>query len=104
MFICIKLMIPVWVRLLFKMYDLVVYGPLGETFWPSSIHKSFVLGFISSLLPHRPWRLMGAPKVLGPGRKVYLLLRDIIGYAGSVLRQFRLLQNRVASMPGVLAR
>ena len=25
------------------MADLVVYGPLGETFWSSSMHKSFVL-------------------------------------------------------------
>ena len=29
-FICTKLMIPVWVSLLLKMTDLVIYGPLGR--------------------------------------------------------------------------
>ena len=38
-FICLKLMIPVWVRLLFKMANLAVYGPPegGGGVWPSSM-------------------------------------------------------------------
>ena len=46
-FICTKLMMPVWGRLLFKMADLVVYGPPEAKFWPSSMYESFVLGLFS---------------------------------------------------------
>ena len=52
--ICPKLMMPVWVRLVLKMADLVVYGPPGGICCPSSMQKSFVVGFISPLIPHRP--------------------------------------------------
>ena len=34
-FICHKLMMMVWGRLLFKMVDFVVYGPPGRNFWSS---------------------------------------------------------------------
>ena len=33
-----KLMMLLWGWLLFKMSDLVVYGPQGATFWPSSMN------------------------------------------------------------------
>ena len=55
-FICLKLTMLVWVRLLLKMADLVEYGPPGEKFWSSSMHEIFFLGFISPLIPHRTWR------------------------------------------------
>ena len=86
-FICPKLMMPVWGSILFKMAELVVYGPPGAKFWPSSMHELFVIGFILPLIPHRPWRLRGTPKVLGLGRTVSFLLRYITGYAGIVLSQ-----------------
>ena len=44
-FICLKLMVTVWGRLLFKMSDLVVYSPPGGNFWLLSMHESFVLSF-----------------------------------------------------------
>ena len=101
-FICPKLMIPVQERLLFKMVDLVVYVPPGETFWSSSMHKSFVLGFVFPLIPHRPWRIRGTPKVWGMVRTVYLLIRESTGYSGSVLRQLWFLLKKVASMSGFM--
>ena len=103
-FICPKLMIPVWERRLFNMADLVVYVPPGATFWPSSMHESFVIGFISPFIPHRPWRIRGTPKVLVLVRTVSFLPRESPGDAGSVMRQILLLLNMTASMSGVLAR
>ena len=103
-FICPKFMIPMYGRLLFKMDDLVVYVPPGEMFWPSSMHESFVPGFISPLIPHRPWWIRGTAKVLGLGRTVYLLIREIPEDSGSVLLQLQLLTKRVASMSLVLVR
>ena len=35
------------------------------------MHELFVLGFISPLIPYRPWRLRREPKVLGLGRTVF---------------------------------
>ena len=63
-FICTKLMMMLWGRLLIKIADLVVYIPPGETFWPYSMQKSFVLGFGFTFIPHRPWRIWGTPKFL----------------------------------------
>ena len=103
-FICPKLMILMWERLMFKMDDLVLYGPSGAKFWLSSMQESFVLGFILPLIPHRHWRIRGSHKVLGLVRAVYLLLRESLGVAVIFLRQLKLLLNRVVSMSGVLER
>ena len=50
--------------LLFKVGYLVAYGPQGAKFWSSLMHESFVIGFGFPLIPHRPWWLREAPKVL----------------------------------------
>ena len=63
-----------------------------------SINKSFVLGFVLPLLPHRPWKLRGTPKVLVLVRAVTFLIQDIPGDTGSVLCQLRLLMQMVAPM------
>ena len=63
-FICPKFMMPVWGRLLLNTDDFVIYGAPGGMFWPYSMHKFLVLGFISLLIPHRHWQLRGTPKVM----------------------------------------
>ena len=50
----------------------------GGGLWPSLMHGSFFLGLISHLIPHRPWWLRWAPKVMGLGRKVSFLLLGIV--------------------------
>ena len=40
-FICPKLMMLVWGRLMLKIDELVVYGPPGGEFWTSSMEESF---------------------------------------------------------------
>ena len=62
--ICLKVMMPVWGRLLLNTDDLVIYGSPGGMFWPYSMHEFLVLGFISLLIPHRHWQLRGTPKVM----------------------------------------
>ena len=103
-FISPKLMMTVWVRLLFNISQFLVHKPPGEMFQTYSMHESFVLVFIFPLINHRPWCIRGAPKVLGLGRMVSLLIREISGDAGSVLHQLWLLTKRVDSISGVLAR
>ena len=49
-FICPKLMMQVWVRLMFNMDNFVVYSPSGGLFWPYLMQNSFVIGFF--LIPH----------------------------------------------------
>ena len=89
--------------MIFKIAELVAYGPLGGNVSPFSMHKSFFLGFISPLLSHRTWWIRGTPKVMILVRTVSFLLQDSPRDAGSVLDQLRLLPKRVASMSGVLA-
>ena len=101
-FICNKLMMPVWGRLLFNMASFMVYGPLGESFWLSSMHKLFVLGFILPLIPHMPCWIRGITKVKGMGRMASLMIQESPGDEGIVMHQIRLIPKRVASMSGVL--
>ena len=103
-FICPKLTMLVWGGLMFNMADLVLYVPPGGKCWPSSIHESFVLGSIFPLIPHRTWRIRGAPKVIGMGRTVYFLLQESPMDAGSVIYQLWLLPKRVTSISRVLER
>ena len=104
LFICPKLMMSVWGNMLFKMAELVAYVPPGDNFSPFSMHKSFFLGFIFPLIPHRTWWIRGTLKVIIMVRTVYLLLWESPWDAGSFLDQLRLLPKRVASMSVVLAR
>ena len=69
-FIYPELIMTIRGRLMFNMADLVVYVPPREKFWPSSMHELLVIGFVSPLIPHRPWRLRGTPKVMELGMKV----------------------------------
>ena len=62
--------------------------PIGGKNISSLMHKSFVLGFVFSLIPHRPWQLRGAPKIMILGRAVYLLIQDIPGDAGIFCANF----------------
>ena len=54
-----KLIMPVWWRLIFMVADVVVYGPLVEKIWSSSMNESFFLDFVFTLIPHKPWRIRG---------------------------------------------
>ena len=101
--IFLKLIMPVWGRLLFNIAGLVVYGAPAANFWLYSMHESSVLGLIFPLIPHRSWWIRETPNVLGLVRTVYLLLWEITGDTGSVLNQLWLLPKRVSSMSGVLA-
>ena len=76
----------------------MVYGPPGNLFWSTSNNESFVLGFVSPLLPHRPWKIRGTPKVLVLVRAENFLIQQIPGDIGSVLFQLWLLTKRVVSM------
>ena len=55
------------------------------------------------LVPHRPWRIMGKPKVLVLVRSMSFLIREIPGDAGIVLLQIWLLPKRLSFMSVVLA-
>ena len=93
-----KLMIPVWVRLLFKM----------SAWWYTAGHTQctshLFLVLFPPIIPHRPWRLRGAPNVMGLVSTVSFLSQEIPGDTGSVLCQLRLLLKRLASMSVVLER
>ena len=78
-FIFPKLMMTVRGRLLLNMAGLVVYGPPGEKFWSSSIHESFVIGFIYLLIPYQHWRIRGTPKFLVLGSTLFFLLLESPG-------------------------
>ena len=82
----------------------MVYGPLGGGIFFILDARVICYYFFLPFIPHRNWWLGGgAPKALGIGRTVLLLIRESPGDYRSVLRKLLYLLKRVTSMSGVLA-
>ena len=64
-FILTKLMMPVRGKMMFKMADLVVYGPLGGKVWPSSTQR--VVSYWFHFPPHPTHALAAHGDTQGSG-------------------------------------
>jgi hypothetical protein len=70
-FVCPRLMAPLWRRQLSKVADVVFEVPAGMlSAWDAASHEPLVVGIVFPLLPFRPWQLRGTPKFLAMGRKL----------------------------------
>jgi len=90
-FVCPKLMMPCWGRLLHNMDDVVMMVPVGPIFFPLSMHAPLAVGLIFLLIPHRPWRLGGTPRVLEMEHLLSRLFKNHPEATGRILRQLCLL-------------
>ena len=52
-----RLYSPLWLRMLYKVSDVVVKIPPGSRYWPSNLHEPLFMGISLPLLTRSPWTL-----------------------------------------------
>ena len=61
---------PYWRSHLHKVADLVCEIPVGNAFWPTSMHEPLILAFLFPFTHSEPWQLKGISAMLEVARKL----------------------------------
>ena len=98
-FICPRLMTPLWLKQLYKAADLIFTVPVGSTIWPMELFEPLLIGVVFPFLSFSPWQLKGTPKMLSLGRKLSRMWEGEQMDAGNLLREFCNTRRRLEQMP-----
>ena len=102
-FVCPRLLYPLWQRSLFRSADLIFEIPAGHPAWPANMHEPLILAIYFPFISHRPWQLRRSPCLLDVEGYVQRLFKKLDGSEGPVLRQLWSFSRRLAGMSGQLA-
>ena len=67
-FVCPRLMKPMWFKQLFKASDLLFEIKAGHSHWPAKHHEPLIIAVCFPYLLHRPWLLKNTPAIRGMDR------------------------------------
>jgi hypothetical protein len=67
---------PLWLRMLYKLSDVVLKFPTGSRHWPSDMHEPLFIGISLPLLTRSPWTLRRMPLLVGLERELQQVLRE----------------------------
>ena len=98
-FICPRLMTPMWLKQLHKASDLIFTIPAGASCWPEPMFEPLLIGVVFPFLSFSPWQLKGTPKLLALGRQLSRVWKVEQMDKGNILREFCALRERMESMP-----
>ena len=98
-FVCPRLMTPLWLKQLHKAADLIFSVPAGASFWSDGMYEPLLIGVAFPFLSFSPWQLKGTPKLLSLGRQLSTVWKGEHLDAGHILREFCSLRKRLESMP-----
>jgi hypothetical protein len=94
--------IPEWLRQLFKVPDIVLFIPPSTSFWPGAVLEPLVVGLIFEFAHSAPWQLRGTPKMLSVGREWRRVFDEEEVAGGNLLRELLLECRRLPTMPSDL--
>ena len=97
-FVCPRLLEPVWRSHLHKSADLIFEVPVGPWYWPSHMYEPLVFGLYFPYLSHRPWHFRGSPSFVELGKLLHRMWKEGCESQGSVLRQLRITTGRLQHM------
>jgi hypothetical protein len=98
-FVCPRLMKPLWFRQLYKAADVVFDVPPGTLFWPSHMYEPLVIGLVLPYLSIAPWQVRSTPKMRSMERKMRKVWEDSDLAPGNILRKFLLDYEWLQSVP-----
>ncbi len=73
-FLIPRLYSPLWLRMLYKLSELVFKLSPGSRHWPKSMHKPLFVGILLPLLSRNPWTLQRMPLLVGVERNLHQVL------------------------------
>ena len=103
-FLIPRLYSPLWLRMLYKVSDVVVKIPPGSRYWPSNLHEPLFMGISLPLLTRSPWTLRGTPLLVGLERQLHQVLRSGEEDGRDLLRKLLRTPRQLASMSESMAR
>lgn len=86
-FICPRLLQPLWRKQIHKAADIVFMVPTGAPGWPESMFEPLLIGICFPFLRHQPWQLRSTPKMHAVGRDLHRVWETPDMDAGPVLRK-----------------
>ena len=98
-FVCPRLMEPVWRSHLHKYTDFLIEIPAGNFYWPSDMFEPLVLAIYFPYISHRPWELQGSPSLVELGKHLRDLWKESGKSSGNILHQLWCKASRFQAMP-----
>ena len=99
-FVCPRLLTPMWRKELHKVSDVVFELPAGVlTEWPLGSHEPLLIGVCLPFVLHRPWQLRRQPLLLELERKVRRVWKEKGGTVGPLLRELCQLPRWLDALP-----
>jgi hypothetical protein len=86
-FICPRLLAPLWRKQIHKAADIVFMVPPGAPGWPEVMFEPLLIGVCFPFLRHNPWQLRGTPKMFAVGRELQRVWETPNMDARAVLRK-----------------
>ncbi len=87
LFICPRLLYPLWQRSLFRSADLIMEIPAGHPAWPADMHEPLILAIYLPFILLRPWQLKRSPCILDVEGYLQRMCKTCDGSEGLVLWQ-----------------
>jgi hypothetical protein len=104
-FVCPRLLMPKWLKQLWKTADLIIQIPAGTPGWPANIFEPLMIGFVFPYLSHRPWQLKETAKMFHLAQEVRHMFKALGVDSGNLLCKLLLDCSRLNSMsPDVVRR
>ena len=97
-FICPKLMTPLWRKHLLKTCCLSFYVDCGVPHWPSEMHESLLIAIYFPYLHCYPWTYRRSNSVLEMERQLQQVQKSKKGTQSDILRKFLLFTRRIPTM------
>ena len=88
-FVCPRLMTPVWLKQFFKVADFVFKIPVKCSFWPPNMHEPCFVGICFPYLRCKPWCIRRTPQLLSFQRRLQKMWEVSEMAAGDLLRELR---------------
>mmetsp|Transcript_786 Transcript_786/g.1194 ORF Transcript_786/g.1194 Transcript_786/m.1194 type:complete len:304 (+) Transcript_786:5696-6607(+) len=102
-FVCPHLLEPYWRSHLHNVADLVCEIPVGNSFWPNSMHEPLILGICFPFIHSEHWQLKGCVAMLEMARELRSLWKTSESAQRSVLRELWSHQRQLAHLlPGLV--
>jgi hypothetical protein len=87
-FVCPRLMTPMWLKQLYKASDIVFTVPVGQLFWPTDMHEPLLIGIAFPFIRYQPWQLRSVPKMYATNRQLSQVWENPDLDSRNLLRKF----------------
>lgn len=98
-FVCQRLLTPLWYKQLYKAADIVFKIPALTDFWPASNFEPLVVGICFPFCRNEPWQLRGSPKMFAVGRSLREMWKGPDLAIRNFLREFCIQMRNLGPLP-----